>query len=152
MNKFIANGFTLASTLLLMSCSAFGPQAPSPKQVSFKVAQIESGATMSAIGIMPMDVPNQRQPIITNDIVFRVTTDVLGNPNSSVLIPQDSLLQGVYYNNGKNCYISWQSLYGDYRGMELHQGDSGIASRVNDTICNPQTGIKPGDVIQITFK
>lgn len=143
----------LSYTSFLVGCGLFqAPPMPSPKQVDFKVDQIESGTKMSIIGMMPMDIPNAKQKVVTNNTVFRVTNDVLGSPNSTPLIPQDSLLSGVYYNDGNQCYISWQALYGDYRGMELNQGYLGIAKRVDNNSCDPKTGIKPGDIIQVTFK
>lgn len=143
----------IIGAISLSSCGLFQPPpSPTPKLVDFKVDQIESGTPMTLIGMVPMDVPNAKQTVVTNNTVFRITTDVVGSPNSTILIPQNSLLSGVYYNDGKSCKISWQDLFGDFRGMELHQGYLGIAKRLNDTTCDPQVGIKPGQTIQVIFK
>lgn len=137
----------------LVGCGLFsGPALPTPKQVNFKVDQIPANTPMSIIGLVPMDIPTGKQKVVTNNTVFRVTTDILATTNTATLIPQDSLLSGVYYNDGDKCYISWQALYADYRAMELNQGYMGIAKRLNNTTCDPKIGIQPGQTITVNFK
>ncbi len=140
--------------LTINGCSMFGTRssnAPVPKQINFKVEQITQGTTMTLIAMVPMDVPNTTKKMVRNDTVFRVATDLLDNTNSSILIPKNSLLYGVYNNDGKSCSISWQVIYGDYRAMELHQGYLGIANRLSNFSCNPKTGVIVGNSIEVTF-
>lgn len=151
--KYLIKTIIAGTSFFLVSCGAFSsPQAPSPKQINFKIQQVASGTPMIAMAMIPMDIPNSTQRAVTNDVLFRVTNNILGQPDTVILIPQDSLLKGVYYNDSTTCTISWQAIYGDFRGMELNQGDLTIANRLNNTLCDPKVGIKPGQTTEIIFK
>lgn len=153
MKRLLCLAVSIYGSTGLVGCGLFtAPPQPTPKQVTFKVNQIVAGTPVNLIGLIPMDLPNPRQKVVTNNTVFRVTNDVVGSPDSVILIPQDSLLSGTYYNDGTKCYISWQALYSDYRAMELNQGYLGIDKRLANTSCNPQIGIQPGQNITVTFQ
>lgn len=125
--------------------------APPPKIIQYKVDQIQSGTNMTVTAMVPMDIPNKNQPVVTNNTVFRVANNVIGSPDSTIYIPFNSLLTGVYKNDGKTCVINWQGLYGDYRALELRQGYLGMSKRLNPTSCNPEKGVQPGDILNLTF-
>ena len=140
-------------TLSLIGCSAMGnsSDAPAPMQAKLLVDQVTSGTTMNLTAMLPMDVPNATTPKVSNSTIFRVSGNVIGDPNSTTLIPNNALLYGVYHNNGEKCQISWQGLFADYRALELHKGYLGIAQRIPPSNCNPKTGVQTGQTITVTF-
>lgn len=139
--------------LVLASCGTYNSDVPAtPKAVSLKLDQVPSGTSMDVIAIIPMDVPHQGNNQVRNSTVFRVAHDVLAPTSSTVLIPQNAMLKGVYQNNGQSCQISWQVLYQNYRAMELDIGNLTIASRLDNTNCDPKLGIQPGQITQVNFK
>lgn len=153
-NKFSLKLIAISlSTVALISCSTFGnsSDAPAPMQTQLLVDQVASGTTMNLVAQIPMDIPNSTTPRVANSTIFRVSGNVLGAPNSTVLIPNNSLLYGVYRNDGSKCQISWQALYSDYRSLELHKGYMGIANRISPTTCDPKVGIQTGQMITVTF-
>ena len=118
-------------TLSLIGCSAMGnsSDAPAPMQAKLLVDQVTSGTTMNLTAMLPMDVPNATTPKVSNSTIFRVSGNVIGDPNS----------------------ISWQGLFADYRALELHKGYLGIAQRIPPSNCNPKTGVQTGQTITVTF-
>lgn len=125
--------------------------APPPKIIQYKVDQIPADTSMIVTAMVPMDIPNKNQPTVANNTVFRVTNNVIGSPDSTIYIPFNSLLTGVYRNDGTTCVINWQGLYGDYRALELRQGYLGMSKRLNPSNCDPKKGVQPGDILNLTF-
>ncbi len=139
--------------LILAGCGTYNSDAPvAPKAISLKLDQIPAGTIFDVIAIIPMDTPYKGNDQVRNTTVFRVAHDVLAPTSSTVLIPQNALLKGIYQNNGQICEISWQVIYQNYRAMEQDIGNLSIASRLKNTSCNPKLGIQPGNITQVTFK
>lgn len=152
MNKYFKNTIIISSILTISACANNqNNNSPAPKMLEYKIEQIESGTNMTVSAMIPMDIPNKSQTVVTNTTVFKVTNDVINYHNSTIYIPANALISGVYRNDGKTCVINWQSIYGNYRAMELRNGYSGVSRRIQATSCNPKTGIQPGDIINLTF-
>lgn len=143
----------LLITLQLTACGLFGPAPePTPGKLASNLERINSGTIINVVSLVPMDIPNPSESAITNTTVFRVSNDLREYPNSSILIPQNALVTGIYTNNGKTCSISWQAIYANYTALEKGQGAMTIAPQVQNTSCDPKTGIRAGQLMNITFK
>lgn len=143
----------IISMVTISSCGLFKkPDAPTPQKVTVRVDLLESGTVIHVVDLVPMDIPNPSQPKIVNTAAFRVTQDVRSIPGNLLVIPQNALITGFYSNDGKTCQVSWQAIYYDYRSLELNQSILGIADRAANSACDPKTGIKPGQAMDITFK
>ncbi len=153
MRKFRILGLLLATSLPLAACGLFGPApGPTPGKLTGNLERVNSGTIVNVVSLVPMDIPNPSESVITNSAAFRVTNDVREYPNSSILIPQNALITGIYTNNGKTCSISWQAIYADYPALEKGQGSLAIAPLVKNTSCDPKAGIRAGQLMNITFK
>lgn len=153
MRKFRILGLLLATSLSLTACGLFGPApGPTPGKLTGNLERVNSGTIVNVVSLVPMDIPNPSESVITNSAAFRVTNDVREYPNSSILIPQNALITGIYTNNGKTCSISWQAIYADYPALEKGQGSLAIAPLVQNTSCDPKAGIRAGQLMNITFR
>lgn len=149
MRKLIIIGIAL----IINGCGLFqAPPSPTPNTINQNLSRVTSGTIVNVVSLVPMDIPNPSQSKITNSAAFRVTDDIRDNLNAKVLISQNSLIVGVYTNDGKSCLVSWQAIYPDYRSLELNHGTLNIAELVNNTTCDPKSGISPGKLFHIVFK
>lgn len=140
-------------SIAISSCGLFQtPPPPTPQKMSININLLESGTIIQTVALVPMDVPNPSQPQVVNTAAFRVTQEVRSVPGNVLVIPQNALIKGFYSNNGKNCQVSWQAIYYDYRALELNQPLLSIANRTYNSNCDPKQGIKPGQQLTIKFK
>jgi hypothetical protein len=139
-------------SLLTLSLASCAFMSPTPTKVTQNLQQVNPGTNVAVVALVPMEIPNPTQPKILNSTAFRVTQDVHGYPNTVILIPQNAIITGVYSNDGKVCQVSWQAVYHDYQALEKDQGALGVATMVNNTSCDPKLGIRPGQIMTMTFK
>ncbi len=143
----------LPLSFLISSCGLFqAPPGPSPMALNKNLVRIESGTKLSIISMIPNDIPNSSQPKVLNSTIFRVTENLVSNPDSTILIPQNAIISGVYSNDGSSCKISWQMVFNNYKAMEKNQAALNIANKTVNNSCDPKLGLRPGQLMQIIFK
>lgn len=142
--------FSILLFIILVGCATLTGLQTS--NINDNLRQISSGMIINIVSLSPMDIPNPSQKKITTNGIFRVTQAVVSQSDGRILIPQNSLISGIYTNDGQVCQVIWQNIYINYAQMEQGNGTNIADGKVSRSLCSPKLGLRSGEAIAIKFK
>ncbi|MCC2645177.1 MAG: hypothetical protein K0R94_955 [Burkholderiales bacterium] len=82
---------------------------------------------------------------------FKVIYDLNKHGGNKVLIKSDTIIRGLYFNDGKTCSVTWDKIYA--HGDQAMDKDNGVKLNniATPTMCDPAVGLKYGEPMVINF-
>jgi hypothetical protein len=150
---FITRLIVLSGVLVTLGLAGCGTDNTPPyvKKLNHNVRSVSEADTLTVFAEHDYPAPASGQTT-TQLVYFKTVYNLYKNKGyHKVLIPSNTIVSGVYNNDGKGCTITWKDVYahGD-QTMDNHNAVN-FSSVTVPTICNPTVGLKEGEPLIINF-
>ncbi|HMT02814.1 MAG TPA: hypothetical protein PKD00_05815 [Burkholderiales bacterium] len=150
------NGVDIMKKKLLIACVVSGligcGSNSSPKYYDNKnVLEMPKATTISTRSMKNFSMPDDNQAIEELGS-FKVRDNIYNSSGEQVIIPKHAVISGLYSNDGRNCSISWKSVYANEKNFNAKKVSFSIQDLTEDTACTPDVAIKKGNVVNVQFK
>lgn len=146
----IAKRFLLIGSMLLGLVACSGTSVPTNQPISHDLDEIPYQSKDAIIAMRSFDVPKGSTPVIQSG-PFQLDDNIYKDNGHTKLIPRRSILEGVYYNDGTSCTVTWKNVFPSIVEYKKQRNDWDVVSASSDTLCDPKRGIKAGDRMVVKF-
>ncbi|MFN8770960.1 MAG: hypothetical protein ACK5Z5_04355 [Neisseriaceae bacterium] len=132
--------------IALTSCST--QETPTPQQLTQDIQSLPPSTIISVVAKDNYQVPTGAQ-IIERTGLYETTDNTYDEKGYRILIPRQSIVRGVYSNDGKKCMVTWKAIYANRIEYKKNAGSIALSKQVAPTFCDPVRGIKQNDRLRI---